>query len=184
MAHQNRQKGRRREESSTAKKKMTSLLLKRVMGSAIASVSGRALPPRAKPPTKSQTRVGVVSSAKMQKTVAVVVERLVKHPRWKKYVKKRKKYKMHHEPNYPGNETNWLRPGDVVKMVSTRPKAKTVFWELHSSAGGLVKKARVFDSDVVNEKVRERKLEERAARKNAERGFAGGGFAKEEEEEE
>ncbi len=114
----------------------------------------------------------------------VGVERLVKHPRWKKYVKKRKKYKMHHEPNYPGNETNWLRPGDVVKMVSTRPKAKTVFWELHSSAGGLVKKARVFDSDVVNEKVRERKLEERAARKKAERGFAGGGFAKEEEEEE
>ena len=104
------------------------MLLKRVMGSAIASVSGRALPPRAKPPTKSQTRVGVVSSAKMQKTVAVVVERLVKHPRWKKYVKKRKKYKMHHEPNYPGNETNWLRPVDVVKMVSTRPKAKTVFW--------------------------------------------------------
>ena len=180
LAHHRRQKGR---EESPLQKKMTSLLLKRVMGSAIASVSGRALPPRAKPPTKSQTRVGVVSSAKMQKTVAVVVERLVKHPRWKKYVKKRKKYKMHHEPNYPGNETNWLRPGDVVKMVSTRPKAKTVFWELHSSAGGLVKKARVFDSDVVNEKVRERKLEERAARKKAERGFAGGGFAKEEEEE-
>ena len=159
---------------------MSSLLFKRAMGAAFAKVSGVTPFPRAKPPAKSQTRVGVISSCKMEKTVSLVVERLVKHPRWKKYVRKRKKYKMHHEANYKGNEQNWLKPGDVVKMVQTRPKSKTKFWELYASAGGLLKKARVFDAEAVNEKVRERKLEERAARRKTERGFAASGFSAEE----
>jgi small subunit ribosomal protein S17 len=158
---------------------MSSLLFKRTMGAAFAKVSGLTPFPRLKPPAKSQTRVGVVSSSKMEKTVSVVVERLVKHPRWKKYVRKRKKYKMHHEANYKGNEANWLLPGDVVKMVHTRPKSKTKFWELYASAGGLIKKARVFDAEAVNEKVRERKLEERAARRKMERGFAASGGVEE-----
>jgi len=167
--------------SSLLKKKviMSSLLFKRTMGAAFAKVSGLTPFPRLKPPAKSQTRVGVVSSSKMEKTVSVVVERLVKHPRWKKYVRKRKKYKMHHEANYKGNEANWLLPGDVVKMVHTRPKSKTKFWELYASAGGLIKKARVFDAEAVNEKVRERKLEERAARRKMERGFAASGGVEE-----
>jgi len=145
------------------------LIFKRFGGSLLLKAIGETKTPLLKQPSKSQTRVGIVSSSKMQKTVSVVVERLVKHPIFKKYIKRRKKYKMHHEPNQPGNERNWLNPGDVVRMVATRPLSKTKHWELFSSAS-LLKKARVFDRENVNEKVKERKIEERDKRRAIERG--------------
>ena len=51
---------------------------------------------------KAKTREGVVVSNKMDKTVVVIVERLVKHPKYKKYVKRRAKYKAHDEQNRCG----------------------------------------------------------------------------------
>jgi small subunit ribosomal protein S17 len=135
---------------------MTSLQFKRLMGSIVTKVSGTTPPPLVKPPSKSQTRIGVVHSTKMERTVSVIVERLVKHPKWKKYVRKRKKYKMHHEANYSGNERNWLKPGDVVKMVSTKPKAKTVFWELYASAGGLLRAGRERKLEDIERKIAEK----------------------------
>lgn len=135
---------------------MTSLQFKRLMGSIVTKVSGTTPPPLSKPPSKSQTRIGIVHSTKMERTVSVIVERLVKHPKWKKYVRKRKKYKMHHEANYSGNERNWLKPGDVVKMVSTKPKAKTVFWELYASAGGLLRAGRERKLEDIERKIAEK----------------------------
>jgi small subunit ribosomal protein S17 len=67
--------------------------------------------------------VGVVVSNKMDKTVVVVVERLVQHPLYKKYIKRRKKF-MAHDPN---NECNI---GDKVLIRESRPLSKHKRWEL------------------------------------------------------
>ena len=72
----------------------------------------------------SRKRVtGVVVSDKMDKTVVVKVERFVKHPRFKKYIKRSKKYYAH-------DERNECRTGDIVEIEETRPLSKTKRWRV------------------------------------------------------
>jgi small subunit ribosomal protein S17 len=59
----------------------------------------------------------------MDKTVTVAVERKVKHPMYGKFVKKTTKFHAH-------DEKNEARPGDVVKIMETRPLSKTKRWRL------------------------------------------------------
>ncbi len=66
---------------------------------------------------------GVVVSDKMQKTVVVAVERITRHPLYKKTVRKVKKYKAH-------DEDNACRVGDRVRIVETRPLSKTKRWRV------------------------------------------------------
>ena len=70
-----------------------------------------------------RTLSGVVKSNKLDKTVTVVVERTFKHPRYGKYVRKRKKYHAHDEKNEAGI-------GDVVEIGSIRPLSKLKRWRL------------------------------------------------------
>lgn len=70
-----------------------------------------------------KTRVGVVTSNKMQKTVTVLVERKVKHPLYGKFLRKSKKYTTH-------DETNDCNIGDIVKIMETRPMSKNKRWRL------------------------------------------------------
>jgi small subunit ribosomal protein S17 len=70
---------------------------------------------------KRKTLVGTVTSNKMDKTVVVVVNRLVKDPKYKKHVRRRSKYKAHDE----GNQCN---VGDRVFLVETRPLSKEKCW--------------------------------------------------------
>lgn len=70
-----------------------------------------------------KTRVGVVSSNKMQKTITVVVERRLRHPIYGKFVKKSKKFTAH-------DEQETCKVGDVVKIEETRPLSKTKRWML------------------------------------------------------
>lgn len=70
-----------------------------------------------------KTRVGVVSSNKMDKTITVSVERKLKHPKYGKFVKVSKKFHAH-------DETNDAKIGDVVKITETRPLSKTKKWRL------------------------------------------------------
>jgi small subunit ribosomal protein S17 len=67
--------------------------------------------------------VGTVTSNKMDKTVVVIVDRLVKDPRYKKYVRKRSKFKAH-------DEKNECRVGDQVLLVETRPLSKEKHWRV------------------------------------------------------
>ena len=69
--------------------------------------------------------VGVVSSAKMNKTITVLVERQVKHPVYGKYVKRSKKVHVH-------DENSLAKEGDVVRVKQTRPLSKTKTWVLDS----------------------------------------------------
>jgi len=68
-------------------------------------------------------RVGTVISDKMDKTVTVVVERLVSHPIYKKYVRRKAKYTAH-------DERNECRVGDQVRIVETRPLSKMKRWRV------------------------------------------------------
>lgn len=69
---------------------------------------------------------GAVVSNKMEKTVVVRVETLVKHPVYKKFIKKSKKYMAH-------DESNALNIGDVVKIEESRPLSKHKKWVIYSS---------------------------------------------------
>jgi small subunit ribosomal protein S17 len=66
---------------------------------------------------------GVVSSDKMDKSRVVVVERRVKHPLYKKFVKRTSKFMAH-------DEKNESHIGDVVKIMETRPLSKNKCWRL------------------------------------------------------
>lgn len=66
---------------------------------------------------------GTVVSDKMDKTVVVVVERVIKHKLYKKYVKLHKKFKVH-------DEENACRIGDIVMITETRPLSKTKRWRV------------------------------------------------------
>jgi len=68
-------------------------------------------------------KVGTVVSDRMDKTVVVRVERLVAHPVYKKYVKRRSTYKVH-------DEQNEYRIGDRVEIVETRPLSKEKRWRV------------------------------------------------------
>lgn len=70
-----------------------------------------------------KTRVGVVVSDKMDKTVVVAVETLVEHPLYKKRVKQTKKLKAHDENNQAG-------AGDKVRVMETRPLSKDKRWRV------------------------------------------------------
>ncbi|RMG61108.1 MAG: 30S ribosomal protein S17 [Deltaproteobacteria bacterium] len=70
-----------------------------------------------------KTRVGVVVSDRMDKTVVVQVEQLVMHPLYKKYVRRRKKFKAH-------DEENQYQVGDMVEIIETRPLSKEKRWRV------------------------------------------------------
>ena len=70
-----------------------------------------------------KTRTGVVRSNKMDKTITVTVERRVKHPNYGKFVKKTTSFHAH-------DEKNECTPGDIVKIMETRPLSKTKRWRL------------------------------------------------------
>lgn len=66
---------------------------------------------------------GVVVSDKQDKTVVVEVERRFKHPLYKKFIKRSKKYAAH-------DENNQFKTGDAVKIVETKPISKNKSWEV------------------------------------------------------
>ena len=70
-----------------------------------------------------KTRIGLVTSNRMDKTVTVSVERRVKHPIYGKFVKKTTKFHAH-------DEKNECTVGDLVRIMETRPLSKTKRWRL------------------------------------------------------
>ncbi|MFH0984698.1 MAG: 30S ribosomal protein S17 [Candidatus Omnitrophota bacterium] len=68
-------------------------------------------------------REGVVVSAKMNKTISVLVTRLLTHSKFKKIIKRHVKYFAH-------DEKNEVKEGDRVQIVETRPLSKTKRWRL------------------------------------------------------
>jgi small subunit ribosomal protein S17 len=67
--------------------------------------------------------IGLVTSAKTPKTITVEVERTFRHPKYGKYLRKRKRYLVH-------DETGAARQGDSVEITSTRPLSARKRWRL------------------------------------------------------
>ena len=70
-----------------------------------------------------KTRIGVVVSDKMDKTVVVAIKTKVRHPLYGKMVNRTRKFKVHDEENQCG-------VGDTVKIMETRPISKDKRWRL------------------------------------------------------
>jgi small subunit ribosomal protein S17 len=73
-------------------------------------------------PHKKAEKIGIVVSNKMQRTVVISVDRLVRHPKYKKYIKKRAKFMAHTEVD--------CNVGDKVKIVETRPLSARKRWRV------------------------------------------------------
>lgn len=70
-----------------------------------------------------KSRVGVVTSNKMDKSITVMVERRLQHPIYGKFLRKTSKFVAH-------DEKNECNEGDTVKIVETRPLSKRKRWRL------------------------------------------------------
>jgi small subunit ribosomal protein S17 len=87
----------------------------------------KAAPTRAAAPKASRgprSVMGRVVSAKMQKTVVVAVEWTITHPQYKKVVRRSSQYMAH--------DDRQCRPGDLVRLVETRPLSKRKRWRVVS----------------------------------------------------
>lgn len=71
-----------------------------------------------------RTQIGKVISNKMDKSITVLIERKVKHPKYKKFIKRSTKLHVH-------DERNTCREGDKVLIKECRPISKTKAWVLH-----------------------------------------------------
>ncbi len=78
--------------------------------------------------------IGIVVSDKMDKTVVVMVERLVKHPLYKKYIRRRRKFMAH-------DAENACRAGDKVLIEETRPLSRHKRWRVRQ----ILERAKVLD---------------------------------------
>jgi small subunit ribosomal protein S17 len=78
--------------------------------------------------TRRKVREGVVVSDRMDKTVVVAVERIVRHQRYQKYRRRRARYKAH-------DETNRCRVGDRVRIIETRPLSSQKRWAILAVLG-------------------------------------------------
>jgi small subunit ribosomal protein S17 len=67
-------------------------------------------------------RIGIVTSDKMEKTVVVQVDRLVKHPKYRRYVRRRSKFMAHNDKG--------AAMGDKVRIVETRPLSRRKRWRV------------------------------------------------------
>jgi small subunit ribosomal protein S17 len=92
--------------------------------------SGSAAPRRMR-----ASKVGVVVSDKMHKTVVVAVERMVKHPAYKRIVRRTSKFFAH-------DEKNDAHVGDQVEIVETRPMSKNKRWRVARIVARAPEKAR------------------------------------------
>ena len=80
--------------------------------------AGKAAAPR----HRRQEKLGLVTSDKMQKTVVVRVERQVRHPKYKRYIRRRSKFMAHDEIG--------AHIGDIVRIVETRPLSARKRWRV------------------------------------------------------
>jgi small subunit ribosomal protein S17 len=72
---------------------------------------------------KRKSQTGTVIGDKMDKTVVVEVRTMVMHPRYKKYLRRRRRFKAH-------DERNDCHVGDKVEIIETRPLSKTKRWRV------------------------------------------------------
>lgn len=87
-----------------------------------AEAPAAAAAPATGPTHRRQEKVGLVTSDKMTKTVVVRTERLVRHPKYRRYIRRRTKFMAHNEMG--------AKMGDIVRIVETRPLSARKRWRV------------------------------------------------------
>lgn len=81
-----------------------------------------------------RTATGIVARGPREKTIVVKSIRLVRHPKYHKYVRRVTTYMVH-------DESEQARPGDLVEIMATRPLSRTKHWRLARVVGRRSEKA-------------------------------------------
>jgi small subunit ribosomal protein S17 len=96
--------------------------LSQAVGAGVDAQPGNASGTEAKRTSRRAEKVGVVASDKMEKTCVVRVDRLIKHPRYRRYVRRTSKFMAHNEKG--------ATVGDKVRIVETRPLSAHKRWRV------------------------------------------------------
>jgi small subunit ribosomal protein S17 len=78
--------------------------------------------------SRKTTKVGTVVAKKMQKTVTVEVERQVRHPLYRKTIRRKQTFLVH-------DDAEKCKVGDIVRIIETRPISKTKRWRVLEIVG-------------------------------------------------
>src|SRR5437868_14504977 len=120
MAEENKEQTATTDEAQAAEASASGEGLTAALASGVDAQAGNAAGTEAGKRGRRAEKVGVVASDKMQKTVVVRVDRLIKHPKYRRYVRRTSKFMAH-------NETD-ASIGDKVRMVETRPLSAHKRW--------------------------------------------------------
>ena len=96
--------------------------LSQAVGAGVDAQAGNAAGTEAKRTSRRAEKVGVVASDKMEKTCVVRVDRLIKHPKYRRYVRRTSKFMAHNEQG--------ATVGDKVRIVETRPLSAHKRWRV------------------------------------------------------
>jgi len=96
--------------------------LSQAVGAGVDAQAGNATGTEAKRTSRRAEKVGVVASDKMEKTCVVRVDRLIKHPKYRRYVRRTSKFMAHNEKG--------ATVGDKVRIVETRPLSAHKRWRV------------------------------------------------------
>ena len=96
--------------------------LSQAVGAGVDAQAGNATGTEAKRTSRRAEKVGVVASDKMEKTCVVRVDRLIKHPKYRRYVRRTSKFMAHNEKG--------ATVGDKVRIVETRPLSARKRWRV------------------------------------------------------
>ena len=96
--------------------------LSQAVGAGVDAQAGNAAGTEAKRTSRRAEKIGVVASDKMEKTCVVRVDRLIKHPKYRRYVRRTSKFMAHNEKG--------ATVGDKVRIVETRPLSARKRWRV------------------------------------------------------
>lgn len=109
-------------DESAAEATESGQTLSQAVGAGVDAQAGNAAGTEAKRTSRRAEKIGVVSSDKMEKTCVVRVDRLIKHPKYRRYVRRTSKFMAHNEKG--------ATIGDKVRIVETRPLSAHKRWRV------------------------------------------------------
>jgi small subunit ribosomal protein S17 len=109
-------------DESAAQETESGQTLSQAVGAGVDAQAGNAAGTEAKRTSRRAEKIGVVASDKMEKTCVVRVDRLIKHPKYRRYVRRTSKFMAHNEQG--------ATVGDKVRIVETRPLSAHKRWRV------------------------------------------------------
>jgi small subunit ribosomal protein S17 len=119
---ENQENGQAAEETSAAEEVKSGQGLAQELATGVDAQAGDATGSEAPRTSRRAEKVGIVASDKMEKTVVVRVDRLVRHPKYRRYVRRTSKFMAHDEKG--------ATVGDKVRIVETRPLSARKRWRV------------------------------------------------------